>query len=154
MLFRSAFTLSFALLGALIFTLTLVPVLSSMLLKKDVHEHRNRFLEVVNRVCDTFFAWLHKRQRVVVPVSVVVIEGGLGVFFLLGTEFLPQMDEGSIYIRATMPQSISLSESVHMAGRLRSEVTQFDEVSEVMTQTGRPNDGTDATGFYNIERFR
>ena len=148
-----AFTLSFALLGALVFTLTLVPVLSSMLLKKDVQEHHNRFLEVVNRVCDSVFAWLHRHSRVVVPVSVVVIAGGLGIFFLLGTEFLPQMDEGSIYIRATMPQSISLSESVKMANRLRNEVAQFDEVSEVMTQTGRPNDGTDATGFYNIELF-
>ena len=147
-----AFTLSFALLGALVFTLTLVPVLSSMLLKKDVQEHHNRFLEVVNRVCDSVFAWLHRHSRVVVPVSVVVIAGGLGIFFL-GTEFLPQMDEGSIYIRATMPQSISLSESVKMANRLRNEVAQFDEVSEVMTQTGRPNDGTDATGFYNIELF-
>ena len=148
-----AFTLSFALLGALVFTLTLVPVLSSMLLKKDVQEHHNRFLEVVNRVCDSVFAWLHRHSRVVVPVSVVVIAGGLGIFFLLGTEFLPQLDEGSIYIRATMPQSISLSESVKMANRLRNEVAQFDEVSEVMTQTGRPNDGTDATGFYNIELF-
>ena len=148
-----AFTLSFALFGALVFTLTLVPVLSSMLLKKDVHEHRNRFLEVVNRVCDSVFAWLHCRRRVVVPVAVVLTLGGLGVFFLLGTEFLPQMDEGSIYIRATMPQSISLGESVKMANLLRNEVVRFDEVSEVMTQTGRPNDGTDATGFYNIELF-
>ena len=148
-----AYTLSFALLGALICTLTLVPVLSSLLLRKDVHERRNRFLEVVNRVCDSLFAWLHQRQRVVVPVAAAVIVGGLGIFFLLGTEFLPQMDEGSIYIRATMPQSISLTESVGMADRLRDEVARFDEVSEVMTQTGRPNDGTDATGFYNIELF-
>ncbi len=148
-----AYTLSFALLGALICTLTLVPVLSSLLLRKDVHERRNRFLEVVNRMCDSLFAWLHRRQRVVVPVAAAVIVGGLGIFFLLGTEFLPQMDEGSIYIRATMPQSISLAESVGMADRLRDEVARFDEVSEVMTQTGRPNDGTDATGFYNIELF-
>ena len=148
-----AYTLSFALLGALICTLTLVPVLSSLLLRKDVHERRNRFLEVVNRMCDNLFAWLHQRQRVVVPVAAAVIVGGLGIFFLLGTEFLPQMDEGSIYIRATMPQSISLTESVGMADRLRDEVARFDEVSEVMTQTGRSNDGTDATGFYNIELF-
>jgi cobalt-zinc-cadmium resistance protein CzcA len=148
-----AYTLSFALLGALICTLTLVPVLSSLLLRKDVHERCNRFLEVVNRMCDNLFAWLHQRQRVVVPVAAAVIVGGLGIFFLLGTEFLPQMDEGSIYIRATMPQSISLTESVGMADRLRDEVARFDEVSEVMTQTGRPNDGTDATGFYNIELF-
>lgn len=148
-----AYTLSFALLGALICTLTLVPVLSSLLLRKDVHERRNRFLEVVNRMCDNLFAWLHQRQHVVVPVAAAVIVGGLGIFFLLGTEFLPQMDEGSIYIRATMPQSISLTESVGMADRLRDEVARFDEVSEVMTQTGRPNDGTDATGFFNIELF-
>ena len=76
---------------------------------------------------------------------------GLGSFTLLGTEFLPQLNEGSIYIRATMPQSISLQESVNLANEMRQKLAAYPEVRKVLSQTGRPNDGTDATGFYNIE---
>ena len=76
---------------------------------------------------------------------------GLWCFTLLGTEFLPQLNEGSIYIRATLPQSISLDESVKLANRMRRELASYPEVRQVLSQTGRPNDGTDATGFYNIE---
>ena len=78
---------------------------------------------------------------------------GLSSFMLLGSEFLPQMNEGSLYARATLPQSVSLKESVKLANRFRTILRSFPEVSQVMTQTGRPNDGTDATGFYNIELF-
>ncbi|MBR1512981.1 MAG: efflux RND transporter permease subunit [Bacteroidales bacterium] len=148
-----AFTLGFALLGALIFTLTLVPVLSSLLLSKNVKEKKNRFLELVNRLADKAFSFLHRHQPQTIIAAIVIMLLGLSVFFLLGTEFLPQMDEGSIYIRATLPQSVSLTESVRLADELRAKVDAFPEVSEVMTQTGRPNDGTDATGFYNIELF-
>ena len=72
-------------------------------------------------------------------------------FSFLGTEFLPQLNEGSIYIRATLPQSISLDESVTLANKMRKKLLTFPEVRQVLSQTGRPNDGTDATGFYNIE---
>lgn len=148
-----AFTLGFALLGALIATLTLVPVLSSLLLNKNVHERKNRFLEAVTKVTDRLFGFLHHHRPQAIAVGCSLMVAGLGVFFLLGTEFLPQMDEGSIYIRATLPQSVALSESVGIANELRQKVSAFPEVDEVMTQTGRPNDGTDATGFYNIELF-
>ena len=73
------------------------------------------------------------------------------MFTLLGTEFLPQLNEGSIYIRATLPQSISLNESVQLANKMRARLAAYPEVKQVLSQTGRPNDGTDATGFYNIE---
>ena len=148
-----AFTLGFALLGALIFTLTLVPALSSMLLKKNVVEKKNRFLEAVYSVTDRFFALCQRNSRKVVVIALVAMVAGLGCFSLLGTEFLPEMNEGSIYARATLPSSVSLQESVRLADRFRTILRSFPEVSEVMTQTGRPNDGTDATGFYNIEMF-
>ncbi len=148
-----AFTLGFALLGALIFTLTLVPALSSMLLKKNVVEKKNRFLEAVYSVTDRFFAVCQCNSRKVVVIALVAMVAGLGCFSLLGTEFLPEMNEGSIYARATLPSSVSLQESVKLADRFRTILRSFPEVSEVMTQTGRPNDGTDATGFYNIEMF-
>ena len=148
-----AFTLGFALLGALIFTLTLVPTLSSMLLKKNVVEKKNRFLEAVYSVTDRFFAVCQRNSRKVVVIALVAMVAGLSCFSLLGTEFLPEMNEGSIYARATLPSSVSLQESVKLADRFRTILRSFPEVSEIMTQTGRPNDGTDATGFYNIEMF-
>ena len=148
-----AFTLGFALLGALIFTMTLVPALSSMLLKKNVVEKKNRFLIVVYSVTDRFFAVCQRNSRKVVGIALVAMAAGLSCFSLLGTEFLPEMNEGSIYARATLPSSVSLQESVRLADRFRTILRSFPEVSEVMTQTGRPNDGTDATGFYNIEMF-
>lgn len=148
-----AFTLGFALLGALIFTMTLVPALSSMLLKKNVVEKKNRFLIVVYSVTDRFFAVCQRNSRKVVGIALVAMAAGLSCFSLLGTEFLPEMNEESIYARATLPSSVSLQESVRLADRFRTILRSFPEVSEVMTQTGRPNDGTDATGFYNIEMF-
>lgn len=148
-----AFTLGFALLGALVFTLTLVPVLSSMLLKKDVREKKNRFLDFVYRHFDRWFAFCHANSKKIMCGSLVVMTAGICAFGLLGTEFLPEMNEGSIYIRATLPQSVSLPQSVKIANQLRAKVSSFPEIKEVLTQTGRPNDGTDATGFYNIELF-
>ncbi|WP_195281407.1 efflux RND transporter permease subunit [Parabacteroides johnsonii] len=146
-----AYTLGFALLGALIFTLTLVPVLSSMLLKKNVREKHNPFLAWVNRMATGLFDRCHAHKRMTVTVTTAVAAVGLWCFTLLGTEFLPQLNEGSIYIRATLPQSISLDESVELANRMRRTLASYPEVRQVLSQTGRPNDGTDATGFYNIE---
>ena len=148
-----AFTLGFALLGALIFTLTLVPVLSSMMLKKNIAEKKNRLLEYVYKWFDGFFIICHRNSKKAILIAIVVMVAGLSSFMFLGSEFLPQMNEGSIYARATLPQSVSLSESVTLANQFRNTLCTFPEVSQVMTQTGRPNDGTDATGFYNIELF-
>lgn len=146
-----AYTLGFALLGALVFTLTLVPVLSALLLKKNVYERRNPFLNWVNRHAISWFGICHAHAGRVIMLSSFVAVIGLGSFTLLGTEFLPQLNEGSIYIRATMPQSISLQESVNLANEMRQKLAAYPEVRKVLSQTGRPNDGTDATGFYNIE---
>lgn len=146
-----AYTLGFALLGALIFTLTLVPVLSSILLKKNVREKDNFFLRSIQngslRLFDVFLS--HKKKAIF--GSVIICFLGLYCFVFLGTEFLPQLNEGSIYVRATLPQSIALEESVPLANEMRSILSKFPEVRKVLSQTGRPNDGTDPTGFYNVE---
>ncbi|MGF7217547.1 cobalt-zinc-cadmium resistance protein CzcA [Spirosoma lacussanchae] len=146
-----AWTLGFALLGALFFTLTLVPVLASLLLKKNVREKHNPFVNLVTRYATQAFGFTfaHKKLSLLVTAFVVVI--GLSGFSLLGTEFLPELNEGSIYVRATMPMSISLPESVKQSIQMRHVFEQFPEVKGVISQTGRPNDGTDPTGFYNIE---
>ena len=146
-----AYTLGFGLLGALLFTLTLVPVMSSMLLKRNVREKNNFFVRFINGKSVAFFDKCHARRKMSVGIAGIVAVGGLWMFTLLGTEFLPQLNEGSIYIRATLPQSISLNESVQLANKMRARLAAYPEVKQVLSQTGRPNDGTDATGFYNIE---
>ncbi len=146
-----AWTLGFALLGALILTLTLVPLLSSLLLRKDVKEKHNLFVEGITNGIMKLFSWTYSHKKITLVSAAAIVVVGLGLFKFLGTEFLPELDEGAIYIRATCPLSISLEESRSLANKMRKIVLDFPEVKQVMSQTGRPNDGTDATGFYNIE---
>jgi len=148
-----AFTLGFALLGALVFTLTFVPVMSSMLLRKNVRERKNCFVKAINKTALSLFDKFHAHRKLTLISACIIAIAGLWTFSCLGTEFLPQLNEGSIYIRATLPQSISLNESVPLANQIRRKLAGFPEVRKVMSQTGRPNDGTDATGFYNVEFF-
>ncbi len=148
-----AFTLGFALLGALIFTMTLVPAMASVLMSKNISEKKNRFLELIYKHFDCWFAFLHRHAKSTIIVAIFTMISGLSSYMFLGSEFLPEMNEGSIYIRATLPQSVSLKESVKLSDIFRKIVREYPEVKEVITQTGRPNDGTDATGFYNIELF-
>ncbi|MFC3811190.1 efflux RND transporter permease subunit [Lacihabitans lacunae] len=146
-----AWTLGFALMGALIFTLTLVPVLASILLKKNVKEKHNPFVIFIEKnVMKAFnYTFHHKKNALLVTLVIMVV--GFGSFKFLGTEFLPELNEGSIYVRANMPMGISLDESVKYTQGMRKLFGSFPEVHAVISQTGRPNDGTDATGFYNIE---
>ncbi|GEP98003.1 efflux RND transporter permease subunit [Chitinophaga cymbidii] len=146
-----AWTLGFALLGALILTLTLVPLLSSLLLRRNVRERHNPFVEAVTNGVMKMFSFTYRRKAFTLMISAVTVVFGLFLFRFLGSEFLPELDEGAIYIRATCPLSISLEESRDLANKMRRTIREFPEVKQVMSQTGRPNDGTDATGFYNIE---
>ena len=146
-----AFTLGFALLGALIFTLTLVPVLSSILLKKNVREKKNFFVSFITTRTMSIFNALYRVKNISLTIGLIIVIIGFFCFKFLGTEFLPELNEGSIYIRATLPQSVSLEESVKLSNQLRNKIRSFPEVKQVLSQAGRPNDGTDATGFYNIE---
>ncbi|UOQ53946.1 efflux RND transporter permease subunit [Hymenobacter cellulosivorans] len=146
-----AWTLGFALLGALIFTLTLVPVLASMLLNKNVQEKDNFFVRGVNRGAQRFFRLTYGHKTISLLVATVVVVAGLGAFKFLGSEFLPELNEGSIYVRAQLPLSIGLNESNKLCNEMRRVFLSYPEVSDVVSQTGRPNDGTDPTGFYNNE---
>ncbi|WP_205503942.1 efflux RND transporter permease subunit [Rufibacter psychrotolerans] len=146
-----AYTLGFALLGALFFTLTLVPVLSSMLLNKNVREKNNPFVNFLNKYVYKGFSFTYKYKRASLVVALVIVAAGLFTFKFLGSEFLPQLNEGAVYVRASMPMSTSLKQSVEMTEKIRRTIRSFDEVKQVMSQTGRPNDGTDPTGFFNIE---
>jgi heavy metal efflux system protein len=146
-----AWTLGFALLGALLLTLTLVPLMSSLLLNKNVKEKHNRFVEIITNGVMSMFSWTYSHKKITLVIAMAVVAIGLFTFRFLGTEFLPELDEGAIYIRATCPLSVSLEDSREVANKMRMIIHSFPEVKQVMSQTGRPNDGTDATGFYNIE---
>lgn len=146
-----AWTLSFALLGALLLTFTLVPAMASVLLRKNVREKHNVFLEFVIRHTLRIYDRCFRLRKLVFGFSVFCLIASMLSFKLLGTEFLPTLDEGSIYVRATGPLSISLEETKKLSNEMRKVFLSFDEVKQVLSQTGRPNDGTDATGFYNME---
>jgi len=146
-----AFTLGFALLGALLFTLTLVPVLTSILMKKNVREKHNPFVNFINKYVLKLFNFTFSRRPLSVVVSMVILAATLFSTRWMGTEFLPQLNEGALWVTAELPMSMSLTESVKMAKTIRSELAQFPEVSNVLSQTGRSNDGTDPNGFYFLQ---
>jgi cobalt-zinc-cadmium resistance protein CzcA len=146
-----AYTLGFALLGALIFTLTLVPVLIGALLRKNVREKHNPITHFMTGSIMRGFRFVFHHKRLSLAVAVVGVIAGLYSFRFLGSEFLPELNEGSIWLRATLPYSISLDTSVAKARQMQEIVMRFPQVSRVMCQTGRPDDGTDVAGFYNNE---
>ena len=146
-----AFTLGFALLGALITTLTLVPVLISVLLKKNVRERHNPFVHHLTGFMLNGFSWAYKHKRFVIAFSMIAMLLGFISFKFLGSEFLPELNEGSIWLRVQTPYSISLEKSVEVSKQIRKIIIGFPQVKYAVSQTGRPDDGTDVAGFYNNE---
>lgn len=142
-----AWTLGFALLGALLFTLTLVPVLCSILLNKNVKEKHNVFVEFFNKIVAKGLNVTFKNKKISIVVSVVILVITLFSTRFLGSEFLPPLNEGALWVTAELPISNSLTESVKMAKIIRKELKEFPEVDDVLSQTGRSNDGTDPNGF-------
>ncbi|MFT3886173.1 MAG: CusA/CzcA family heavy metal efflux RND transporter [Flavobacteriales bacterium] len=143
-----AYTLGFALLGALIFTLTLVPVMVSVLLKKNVKEKHSYVAAFFDKWVFRGFSWTYDRPRKVFIASLIVLASSLVSMKWMGTEFLPQLNEGALWVTAELPMSMSLDESVEMAHTLRKELLTFEPVVNVLSQVGRSNDGTDPNGFY------
>jgi cobalt-zinc-cadmium resistance protein CzcA len=146
-----AYTLGFALLGALIFTLTLVPVLVSILLKKNVKEKHNPIVEGITKFTMSLFKFNYRNKKLTLIGAAVIVVAGFWAFRFLGSEFLPELNEGSLYVRASLPYSVALDKSDEVANKLRNIMIKFPEITHVTSQDGRPDDGTDVTGFYNIE---
>jgi len=146
-----AYTLGFALLGALILTLTLVPVLVSVLLRKNVHEKNNLVVNFFNKTIGRAFAFTFRNKRASFATAVIVLLVSILSVKWMGTEFLPQLNEGALWVEAKLPMSSSLPETVKMVSTLRSELNSFPEVNGVLSQTGRSNDGTDPSGFYYVQ---
>lgn len=143
-----AYTLGFALLGALLFTLTLVPLLAAILLRKNVREKHNLVVIWVERGVMAAFDFCRRFKYIALSVSFGILAFSFWSFQHLGSEFLPQLNEGALWVEAKLPMSQSLSETVKMVSRIRAELNSFEEVNGVLSQTGRSNDGTDPSGFY------
>jgi heavy metal efflux system protein len=146
-----AYTLGFALLGALLFTLTLVPVLASILLKKNVREKNNGLVNFISKNVNNAFAFTYRNKRNSLIVTFAAIAIGFYSFKFLGSEFLPTLNEGALWVEAKLPMSQSLDETTKMVHKFREILSSFDEVNSVLSQTGRSNDGTDPSGFFYVQ---
>jgi cobalt-zinc-cadmium resistance protein CzcA len=163
-------TYAFAIGGAIVLALTLTPVLASRLLpvQTEDQESRSPVMRALHRLYDPLFRVAIRRPRLTGGIGIAAVGIGLGVFALLGGEFMPKLEEGNLWIRATLPMSISLEQSAQYVGRMRSivrgcpqddhapctdENRRHIEVLSVLSQLGRPDDGTDVAGFFNIELF-
>jgi cobalt-zinc-cadmium resistance protein CzcA len=146
-----AYTLGFALLGALIFTLTLVPALSSILLNKNVKEKHNvvvLFFENGIRKLFTF-TYKHPKKSILVAVAFMVLTFFSAKF--LGTEFLPDLNEGALWVEAELPMSVSLPEAESINQKMMQILAKLPEVKQTLAQVGRTNDGTDPKGFFDVQ---
>ncbi|MGA2206080.1 MAG: CusA/CzcA family heavy metal efflux RND transporter [Terracidiphilus sp.] len=155
-LFRPmAWTVAFALLGALTFSIILAPVLASMLLSKGAKEWRNPVMEYLRERYRNGVTWAIHHHRVVLSGGVIALIMGVFLAFsgVIGSEFLPHLDEGSLWVRGTLEQSVGPDESIRVANQARLILCSFPETTECTSQTGRPDDGTDHTGFFNTEYF-
>jgi heavy metal efflux pump, czcA family len=146
-----AFTLGYALLGSLILSLTYVPVMCKILFVKPIREKSNKVTSALIGWLTSLYYFTCRHRKPTIAVFVALFVTCLIRFMFWGTEFIPSMNEGAIYVRATLPNSINLEESVRITKEMKAKLQRFNEVDFILTQTGRPNDGTDATGFFNIE---
>ncbi len=146
-----AYTLGFALLGALIYTLTLVPVLSSFLFNKDVRERNNPIVNFFNRIVKSAFNYCYAHKIMSLAVSFIILVSSLLSFHFLGSEFLPTLNEGALWVEAKLPMSSSIQETNKFVHIFREKINEFDEVESVLSQIGRSNDGTDPSGFFYVQ---
>ncbi len=176
-----AHTYAFAIGGAVLLSITLTPLMAARILKVDpraaaqpaasepheaAHAHENRFLRWLDRTYRPLFAFSLRRPVAAIALALSPVVAAGAMLTLIGTEFMPKLEEGNFWIRATLPLSISLEQSAKYVGRMRRIVLgcppegpcdmahrTVPEVRSVVSQLGRPDDGTDASGFFNIELF-
>jgi cobalt-zinc-cadmium resistance protein CzcA len=144
-------TYGFALTGALMFAFTLAPVLSSWLLKGPLPDDETRIVRWIKRRYLGMLRWALDHERPVLVTAGVLLVLSLGLGTTLGGEFMPPLEEGNIWLRATMPIGVSFEEGSRLAADMRRVFLQYPEVRTAVSQLGRPDDGTDPTSFFNVE---
>jgi cobalt-zinc-cadmium resistance protein CzcA len=150
-----AWTVAFALLGALIFSMLVAPVLSSFLFWKGAREWHNPVMVWITDRYRHTATWAIEHRVVTVGIAVcaLLLAGFLGISGVIGSEFLPHLDEGAIWVRGTLAPSTGPTAGVETTNKARIILAAFPEVTQVVSQVGRPDDGTDSTGFFNTEYF-
>ena len=146
-------TYGYALTGALIATFSITPVISSFLLPRKVQEHETKIVEALRSFYTPRLKWVMQHTQEVCIGGIVVLLFGVILFGRLGSEFLPALEEGNLWIRASMPPSISLEAGTTNVHRMRELIKSHPEVITVVSQHGRPDDGSDPAGFNNVELF-
>ncbi len=147
-------TYAYALAGALIGTFTVTPVLASLLLPEHVRHTETVVVRVLRAIYQPVLRWALSHRAIVVAIGVAFLAVVGGVLIpRLGGEFLPTLEEGNLWIRATMPPTISLESGMPVVARMRRILRSHPEVITVISQHGRPDDGSDAAGFFNAEFF-
>ena len=146
-------TMAFALIGALVLTLTLIPVLASYWFQSGVREKPNRIFEYVRTAYAARLEWCLNHPGLTVIVAVIIFSATLLLLPFIGGEFLPHLDEGALWVRATMPYTISFEEAAKFAPQVRKILASYPMVTVVGSELGRPDDGTDPTGFFNCEFY-
>jgi heavy metal efflux system protein len=146
-------TMSFALLGSLILTLTLVPVLASYWFKGGIREKVNKPFEKIKGIYGGELSWCLDHPKLTMLVATAIIGLTLLLVPYIGGEFMPHLDEGALWVRATMPYTISFEESAKIAPQIRDILMSYPQVTDVGSELGRPDDGTDPTGFFNVEFY-
>ncbi len=144
-------TYAYALATAILMAVTLSPVLSSFLLRKSARESLNPVWSAISRFYHGVFVRVLDYPRATLGAIVVLIAAVLAMFPLLGGEFLPKLEEGNIWAHAIMPLTISLEHGAVMTAKMRRIFMSFPEVTQVVSQLGRPDNGTETTGFFNVE---
>jgi cobalt-zinc-cadmium resistance protein CzcA len=150
-----AWTVAFALLGALIYSIILAPVLSSFFLSKGASEWKNPVMEYLRERYRYGVTWAIHHRPVVLTGGVAALVLAVFLIFsgIIGSEFLPHLDEGALWVRGTLDQSAGPTESLRVANQARVILCSFPEATDCTSQTGRPDDGTDHTGFFDTEYF-
>jgi len=146
-------TMSFALLGALILTLTMVPVLASYWFKGGVKEKVNKPFEKIKHWYGSKLDWCLDRPKTTIIAATLIFGATLLLAPFIGGEFMPHLDEGALWVRATMPYTISFEEASKIAPQIRDILMSYPQVTVVASELGRPDDGTDPTGFFNCEFY-
>lgn len=146
-----AFTLGYALVGSLLLSITYVPVMCKLLLRKNIVEKENFLSKFFNNNLFKLYLWSNKRKKATIAAFIIILATCTVSFLFYGSEFIPKLNEGALYVRATLPNSINIEESKRIAKDMKAKLLEYDEVKFVLNQVGRPNDGTDPTGFFNIE---
>lgn len=146
-------TMSYALIGALLLTLTFVPVLASYMFRGGVREARNRAFEWIKKVYARQLDWCLNHRALTIIIALAIFGSTLLLVPFIGGEFMPHLDEGALWVRATMPYTISFEESSAIVPQIRNILISYPQVTEVGSEHGRPDDGTDPTGFFNAEFY-